>query len=113
MGSTQNDREAHELSLPKESHPVIMLYYSELTTLVPSNWEWADGNPVPMPSASWHDWYEGQPDNSDISQQCAILTNYKFWSGRIAKLEQYYWRDYGCTINPQQIQGYICERELE
>ena len=38
-----------------------------------------------------------------------MITNYKYWSVRKLILDSYVWRDYSCDINPQAIQGYVCE----
>ena len=70
---------------------------------------WADGSRMPMPTDDWHVWYAGEPNNDKGREDCTVITNYRYWELRKQMMELYYWRDYGCSINPQEIQGYLCE----
>ena len=73
-------------------------------------WLWTDGTDVAMPSDTWNAWYEGEPDNAFGVENCMVMTNFKFWAERRLIMDDYYWKDYSCDINPQEIQGYACER---
>jgi hypothetical protein len=92
---------------------VLHVIYNNLICLCPSggSWVWLDGTPMPLPEGvdTWHSWYPGQPEDSTA---CTVTTNYKFWVSTIKLLSDYVWRSYECTINPNVIQGYICEREI-
>ena len=73
-------------------------------------WKWSDGDVMNLPTSPWHYWYPGEPDDADQAEDCAVLTNYRFWHERKLTLDQYYWRDYSCSVNPaRDIQGYVCE----
>ena len=72
---------------------------------------WADGTRMPTPTDAWHVWFSGEPDNAAGRQHCTVMTNYRFWEVRKGIADQYYWIDYGCDVNAQEIQGYTCERE--
>ena len=74
-------------------------------------WLWADGSLMGLPmTSSWHQWYPGEPDNAEQSENCAVMTNYVFWQQHKEVLSNYYWRDYSCHFNPaNEIQGFICE----
>ena len=74
-----------------------------------AQWQWVDGTRMNTPADSWHFWYPGQPDNANDNEDCVIMTNYLFWKVRKKTIEDYLWLDYNCAINPQEIQGYICE----
>ena len=76
------------------------------------SWRWADGTEVALPTAPWHEWYEGEPDNHGGVEHCAVVSNYKYWAVlRKVKLDAYVWRDFSCLFNDNNIQGYICERK--
>ena len=64
-----------------------------------------------LPTSPWHAWYEGEPDNQDGVEHCAVVTNYKYWAIRKLMLGSYAWRDFSCLFNNNNIQGYICERK--
>ena len=77
-------------------------------------WKWADGTLAPLPTATWHDWYDGEPDDN-LGEDCAIITNYMFWDIYFRRtIDHYVWLDYRCTsVNAaNEIQGYICEGKL-
>ena len=63
-----------------------------------------------LPTSMWHAWYEGEPDNHDGVEHCAVVTNYMYWAVKKRKLGKYVWRDFSCLFN-NNIQGYICERK--
>ena len=76
-----------------------------------SSWVWADDTVMPLPTAAWHEWFTGEPDNAASSEHCSVMTNYRFWELHKVILDAYFWRDYSCDFNPaNEIQGYICER---
>ena len=75
-------------------------------------WYWFDGTRTPMPNEDWNMWYDGQPDNDQGAENCMVMTNYRYWSVNKLILESYVWRDYSCFTNPQEIQGYVCERKI-
>ena len=82
----------------------------ECTALSEGVWVLADGEFMPLPSAEWHQWFPGEPDNAFQSEHCAVMTNYAFWQLHKEILSDYYWRDYTCDFNPaNEIQGFICE----
>ena len=86
----------------------VVLYLSE------GVWKWADGTLAPLPTATWHDWFDGEPDDN-LGEDCAIITNYMFWDIYFRRtIDHYVWLDYRCTsVNAaNEIQGYICEGEL-
>ena len=74
-------------------------------------WRWADGTEMAMPTSSWHEWYEGEPNNYDGVEHCAVMSNYKYWAVWKSMLGAYVWRDFNCLYNNNNIQGYICERK--
>ena len=73
-------------------------------------WRWTDGTEMAMPTSSWNEWYEGEPDNGDGVEHCAVMSNYKYWALWKSMLGAYVWRDFSCLYNNNNIQGYICER---
>ncbi len=70
---------------------------------------WLDNTRMVMPTSVWHKWFEGEPDDDKGREDCAVMSNYRFWSIRKLILPGYVWKDYNCHINPQEIQGYVCE----
>ena len=74
---------------------------------------WADGTSVPRPGSDvgYENWYDGQPDNAGGAEHCGIITKYAFWEIVKVPLTSFFWLDHSCTVNAQDIQGYICERE--
>ncbi len=64
---------------------------------------------MPMPSSDWHMWYPGEPNDEKGKEDCTVITNYMFWEVRTQTMDRYYWRDHGCSVNAQEISGYICE----
>ncbi|KAI0229965.1 hypothetical protein LSAT2_019633 [Lamellibrachia satsuma] len=73
-------------------------------------WRWADGTEMALPTSPWHAWFEGEPDNHDDVEHCAVVSNYMYWAVRKRTLGEYVWRDFSCLFNNNNIQGYICER---
>lgn len=56
---------------------------------------------------SFHAWDTGSP----AGHGCSVMTNYKYWEVVKYMLTTYVWRDIQCSVNPEKIQGYICERQ--
>ena len=75
-------------------------------------WKWSDGARMPLPSDPWHVWWEGEPDDDKGAEDCSVMTNYRFWHVHKLILDSYVWRDYNCHLNPQEIQGYVCESKI-
>ncbi|KAK2157989.1 hypothetical protein LSH36_179g02007 [Paralvinella palmiformis] len=106
--------------VPREDHypPSGVQYMCLQPSLIPwkstegGQWLWSDGTRMALPTDRWHMWYDGQPDNADGSRGCSVLSNYMFWSRPKIMLNAYVWRSFGCDINPNIIQGYLCERTL-
>lgn len=74
-------------------------------------WKWFDGELVSRSNDNdYSNWYEGQPDDAGGAEDCGIMTKYTFWATVKVPLSSYFWMDHSCSVNAQEIQGYICER---
>ena len=92
--------------------PCSDVSYNSWLSLTEGRWRWADGTEMALPTSSWHAWFEGEPDNQDGVEHCAVVTNYVYWAVRKHTLGEYVWRDFSCLFNNNKnIQGYICERK--
>ena len=92
--------------------PYIGVLHHSWLSLTEGRWRWADGTEMALPTSPWHAWYEGEPDNHDDVEHCAVITNYMYWAVRKRTLGEYVWRDFSCLFNNNNIQGYICERKV-
>ena len=83
-----------------------------MLSLTEGRWRWADGTEMALPTSPWHAWFEGEPDNHDGVEHCAVVSNYVYWAVKKRTLGEYVWRDFSCLFNNNNnIQGYICERK--